>query len=195
MEISQETLKGKLVTLEPINPSHLADFVEAGADPRIWEWMTFSLSSKQEVKGFIDRVSKMPARGQGVGYAIRSNVTNKIIGGSGFWHADKTHKKLEIGGSWLTFENQRTGANTESKYILLKQAFEQLGCKRVGFSIDTRNLKSISAISRIGAIQEGVIRSDLDLHDGRDRDSALYSVLASEWPKIKKNLESLIDSR
>ncbi len=122
---------------------------------------------------------------------VRHIESGNIIGGSGYWHIDHQHSKLEIGGSWIMSNYQRSGVNTEVKQLLLANAFEVLGCRRVGFSIDVRNEKSLRAIERIGANREGVLRSDMQMHDGAIRDSAIYSIIQSEWHGVKSKLEKL----
>ena len=191
MNLERKKLEGKIITLEPIEAEHLNELAEATQDTSIWEWMTFSLVTPNAAKLFVEDVSVMPAT-RGIGFIIRCKESNLVIGGSGYWHIDHIHQKLEIGGSWITPNRQRSGANTEAKYLLLRNAFENLGCKRVGFSIDTRNLKSLNAIARIGATKEGVLRSDMTLHDGRNRDSAIFSIINSEWARVREHLESLL---
>ncbi|WP_159931121.1 GNAT family N-acetyltransferase [Oceanicoccus sp. KOV_DT_Chl] len=194
MELIELTLQGKLVSLEPICSEHFEEVLQAGQDPSIWQWMTFALNVPEIAQRFIESVSKMPKAGMGMGFAIRCNSTGNFIGSSGYWHVDHIHQKLEIGGTWITPDRQRSGANTEAKFLLLENAFENLQFKRVGFSIDTRNEKSLAAIARIGAIKEGVQRSDMTLHDGSDRDSAIFSIITSEWPAVKSRLRSFLAS-
>ncbi len=195
MHLDAKKLEGNIVTLEPISADHIDGLVAAGQDPSIWEWITFDLSRPEVAKRFVGHVSTMPEKGEGLGFAIRCNDTGVVIGGTGYWHIDHKNQKLEIGGSWLMPSRQKTGANTEAKYLLLRNAFENLDCKRVGFSIDTRNQKSINAITRVGASKEGVLRSDMKLSDGGDRDSAVFSIIKVEWPSIKQRLESLLAMR
>ena len=137
-------------------------------------------------------VTSLPEKGEGQAYAIRSNQTNEIIGGTGYWHIDQQNNKLEIGGSWVNPKFQRSSVNTETKYLMLTNAFEKLGCNRVAFSIDIRNTKSVKAIERIGATREGVLRSDMQMHDGTLRDSVIYSIIKSEWPDTKLHIEALL---
>ena len=100
---------------------------------------------------------------------------------------------LEIGGTWYGIEFQRTPVNTECKYLMLRHAFETLGCIRVQLKTDSRNERSQKAIERIGAVKEGVLRNHMILPDGRIRDSVFYSILDREWPEVKKNLEVMMN--
>jgi len=102
---------------------------------------------------------------------------------------------LEIGGTWYAPAFQRTGVNTESKYLLLGHAFEDLGCLRVQFRTDVRNLRSQKAIERLGAASEGVLRDHMILPDGTVRSSVIYSILKDEWPAVKANLEVKLNAK
>ena len=171
---------------------HLDGLVSAGQDSDIWSFVTFALDDKSLVNEFITYVSSLPEKGAGQAYAIRLNKTGKIVGGTGYWHIDHQNKKLEIGGSWVTPEYQKSSVNTEAKYLMLKNAFDNLLCNRVGFSVDVLNLKSLRAIERIGAIKEGISRSDMRMRDGRLRDSVIYSIVKKEWPDTKSHIEALL---
>jgi RimJ/RimL family protein N-acetyltransferase len=191
MEFSSTTLKGSEVTLEPIGIEHLEGLQAAACDPHIWKFIPFALDDPSMMELFVNHVTELPKKGEGQAYAIKDNASGRIIGGSGYWHIDHQHCKLEIGGSWIMGDFQRSGSNTEAKYLLLENAFETLGCKRVGFSVDVRNEKSLKAIERIGAVKEGILRSDMQMHDGTSRDSAIYSIIQSEWTLVKSNIEKL----
>jgi len=169
----------------------LGGLQSAAAAPEIWSYIPFALSDPAMMELFVTRVTSLPAKGEGQAYAIRSIQTNGIIGGAGYWHIDQQNNKLEIGGSWVTPKFQRSNVNTEAKYLLLTNAFEVLGCNRVAFSIDIRNTKSLKAIERIGATREGALHSDMQMHDGTLRDSAIYSIIKSEWPRIKSHIKEL----
>lgn len=195
MEFHSKVLAGRLIHLEPIGIEHLEELQIAAADSNIWRFIPFALNESATMKHFVAHATTLPTKGEGQAYAIRHLETKKIIGGSGYWHVDHHHRKLEIGGSWIMLNHQRSGANTEAKYLLLSNAFEVLGCDRVGFSIDARNEKSIKAIERIGATREGVLRNDMRMHDGSARNSAIYSIVRDEWPKIKAHIERLRGAR
>ena len=151
--------------------------------------MPYALSDDNVARLFIEHVAAQPELGGAIGFIVREEASGALVGGSGYWYIDHQHSTLEIGGSWLMRSHQRTGINTEVKYLLLKNAFEHMGCERVGFSIDERNAKSIAAIERIGAVREGVLRSDMAMHTGGRRNSVRYSILLSEWPDVKGRLE------
>lgn len=191
MELGLSDLKGEIVTLEVLNLNHLESYHAASSDQSIWRYMPFALNEKSMVELFIGHVSGLPEKGEAIGYAVRHHETGRIIGGTGYWHVDHQHSKLEIGGSWLVPEFQGSGVNTEVKQLLLTNAFEVLHCNRVAFSIHSGNLGSLRAIERIGAKKEGVLRSDMKMHDGTIRDSVIYSIVSGEWPVVKKRLTQL----
>lgn len=195
MKFEQSGLEGNLISLEPISHEHVDGITEAGRELETWRWMTFCLDNSIAVSRFIDHVTGLAENGKGFVFAIRCKSTGQIIGSSGYWHVDFKCKKTDIGGSWIASAFRGTGANTEAKFLLLRIAFEKWGFKRVSFSIDTRNTRSLSAIEKIGAVKEGVLRSDLVLHDGANRDSAIYSVLKDEWPYVKSRLEGVLSMK
>ena len=119
--------------------------------------------------------------------------SGRVAGATRYLNMLPEHRGLEIGGTWYGLEFQRTAVNTECKYLLLKYAFETLGCIRVQFKTDLRNERSQRAIERIGAVKEGILRNHMILPDGRYRHSVFYSILDSEWPEVKKRLEEMIN--
>jgi RimJ/RimL family protein N-acetyltransferase len=114
---------------------------------------------------------------------------NRAIGSTRYLDIQTQNRGLEIGWSWLTPTVQRTGVNTECKYLLLRHAFEQLGMIRVQLKTDSRNLQSQRAIERLGAVKEGTLRNHMILPDGYYRHSVYYSIIESEWPTVKAGLE------
>ncbi len=125
-------------------------------------------------------------------FAIVHRETGRVVGSTRFWKIDRANRKLEIGHTWLGASMQRSGANTECKYLLLVHAFEVLGCVRVQFTTDVLNEKSRAAILRIGATQEGTVRHERIMPDGRKRDSVRFSIIDDEWPATCQRLERLL---
>jgi N-acetyltransferase len=124
-------------------------------------------------------------------FAVVDLASGKELGATRYLEIRVPHKGLEIGGTWYGLNSQRTGVNTECKYLLLKHAFETLGCIRVQFKADSRNERSINAIKRIGAKKEGLFRNHMILPDGTYRHSVFFSILADEWPEVKQKLEKM----
>jgi RimJ/RimL family protein N-acetyltransferase len=125
-------------------------------------------------------------------FAVVHLASGRLAGATRFMEMRPEHKGLEIGGTWYGLEFQHTAVNTECKYLLLKYAFETLGCVRVQLKADARNERSIRAIERIGAVREGILRNHYILQDGKLRDSAYFSILDREWPGVKLRLEEML---
>jgi RimJ/RimL family protein N-acetyltransferase len=142
------------------------------------------------MRQFVKTLLEGAAQGTDLPFVVIHQASNQPVGCTRYLEISREHRKLEIGGTWYGREFQRTGVNTESKYLLLKHAFETLGCLRVQFKTDARNIRSQKAIERIGAVKEGVLRNHMLLPDGYVRDSVYYSIIASEWPEVKKLLQA-----
>jgi len=122
-------------------------------------------------------------------FVIVKRETGQVVGSTRFWKIDRVNRKLEIGHSWLSASVQRSGVNTEAKYLLLTYAFEAMNTVRVQFTTDELNEKSRAAILRIGAKQEGIVRHERIMPDGRKRNSVRFSIIDSEWPEVKALLQ------
>lgn len=195
MQLEKEILQGRLVTLEPLGTALLSELNNAASDASIWEWFPFQLNDPDVMELFVSTVERFPETGEGLPYAIRLNESNGVIGGTGLWNIDHRHCKAEIGVTWLMPRHQRSGSNTEAKYLLLNHAFNKLCCRRISFSVHSRNIKSQNAVARIGATREGVLRHDQIHRDGSARDSVIFSIIKSEWPAVKDRLESMMGNR
>lgn len=128
-------------------------------------------------------------------FVIRRRSDGKIVGSTRYWKIDRQHRKLEIGHTWISASVQRSAVNTECKYLLLRHAFEALGCVRVQFTTDELNERSRAAIARLGAQQEGILRNERIMPDGRRRNSVRFSIIDSEWPEVKARLERTLAVR
>jgi RimJ/RimL family protein N-acetyltransferase len=195
MDTVPVTLTGRLVRLEPLTEAHVPDLTRAGQDEAIWRLMPFGLvQTEEQMTGFVRDVLARQARGTDVPFAVIHLGSGQAIGCTRYLAIEKLHRSLEIGGTWYAPAHQRTGVNTECKYLLLRHAFEVLGCIRVQLKTDLRNLRSQQAIERIGAIREGVLRKNLIMPDGYVRSTVVYSIVAEEWPAVKTRLEMLMGS-
>ena len=192
MDVQPVTLTGKCVSLELLNESHIPELVKAGSDPSIW---LFSWPSNQHQPDVMIKLIRdiltQNAKAIRLHFAVRHLQSNRIIGMTGYHNFQKEHYGLEIGGTWFVVEFQRTSVNTECKYLMLKHAFEVLHCVRAQFRIDGNNTKSIKAIKRIGAVQEGVLRNNY-IVDGKCYSLNLYSIIVEEWPRLKLKLEQML---
>ncbi len=187
MEVVPLTLEGRVVRLEPLGREHTADLLEV-AHPELFRY-TIAVLDSWTIEGFekyIDEALAVPGR---VPFAAVLLATGKAIGTTSYLDIRPAHRGLEIGYTWYAIAHQGTQVNPESKYLLLRHAFEDLGAIRVQLKTDGRNLRSQRAIAKLGAKHEGVLRKHLILPDGYVRDTAIFSITDDEWPHVKSNLE------
>jgi len=193
VEIAPVTLTGSVVRLEPLSEKHVPDLTVAAHDERIWRYMLYVYPDTEEkMLAWVRDILARQAAGTDLAFAVIHLAIGRAIGATRYLEIRPEHRGLEIGGTWCATEFQRTAVNTECKYLLLKHAFEVLGCIRVQFKTDARNLRSLRAIERLGAAREGVLRNHYILEDGGYRDSVYFSILDREWPKIKERLEEML---
>jgi RimJ/RimL family protein N-acetyltransferase len=195
MIVEPVTLEGRYVRLEPLSLAHHAALCEAGLDEAIWRYMPQTLRTPEDMRAFIEEALEAQAAGATLPFATVDKASGRAIGSTRFFNIDRTHRRLEIGWTWLGLAWQRTAANTEAKYLMLAHAFETLGCIRVEFKTDSLNERSRAALLRIGAKEEGTFRDHMIMPDGRLRHSVYYSIIAAEWPEVKARLEQKLAGR
>ena len=195
MRVTPVTLEGRHVRLEPLAKAHLAGLAEVGLHEELWRWIPTAVRTREEMAAYIETALQEQERGVSLPFAILEKATGRAIGSTRYGNIDRTHHRVEIGWTWVAREWQRTAMNTEAKYLLLKHAFESLGCVRVELKTDSLNEKSRAAILRIGAKEEGIFRNHMITASGRIRHSAYYSIIDSEWPAVKARLEAKLSSR
>jgi RimJ/RimL family protein N-acetyltransferase len=183
-------LEGSHVRLEPLARAHFDDLVEVALDPEIWRWTTERALSPEELRAWIDRALAMRDTGTAMPFATVALPHGKAIGGTRFATYSPADRRVEIGWTWIGRDWQRTAVNTEAKYLMLRHAFETLGCIRVELRTDVNNERSRAAILRIGAKEEGILRKHSTTASGRVRDTIYYSILEEEWPSVKAGLEA-----
>jgi RimJ/RimL family protein N-acetyltransferase len=179
-------LEGALVRLEPLEERHRAQLREAAQEPEIWRWMPLNASASPEL--FDRYFERALDRGESEMFATIDVASGSAIGATGYHALRPEHRGLEIGGTWLHPEAWRTGANRETKLLLLGHAFGVLECIRVEFKTDALNERSRNALAGIGARYEGTFRSHMVVRGEVIRDSAYYSIIASEWPTVRARL-------
>ena len=179
-------LEGALVRLEPLEERHRAQLHEAAREPETWRWMPLNASASPEI--FASCFERALARGESEMFATIDLASGSAIGATGYHALRPEHRGLEIGGTWLRPEAWRTGANRETKLLLLGHAFGALDCIRVEFKTDALNERSRAALEVIGARYEGTFRSHMVVRGEVIRDSAYYSIIASEWPTVRARL-------
>ena len=192
MDLTPFSLSGRWARLEPLTLAHLAALTAAGADPQIWKWYSVNGATPETMHAFVEDALEAQARGAAVPFTVFEQAGGAIVGTTRFGAIERKHKRAEIGWTFLTPARQRSGLNTEMKYLMLRHAFEAWGLQRVEFKTDALNDKSRNALKRIGASEEGILRKHMVTWTGRVRDSVYYSVIDSEWPRVKRHLEGLM---
>ncbi|KAM9979316.1 hypothetical protein ACTFIY_008553 [Dictyostelium cf. discoideum] len=193
LQLPSPTLIGKLVTLRKMKIEDRDDILKASTDGELWNLKVTIVPGPTTVDKYIDIAMGGVSNGTVIPFVIINNENEKIIGSTRFWKVDIVNRKLEIGHTWLCKSIQRSGVNTECKYLLLKFAFEEMNAIRVQFTTDELNETSQKAILRIGAIKEGVIRHERIMPDGRKRNSIRYSIIDSEWEQVKLKLSNMMN--
>ncbi|HEX4858729.1 MAG TPA: GNAT family protein [Usitatibacteraceae bacterium] len=184
-----ETLEGHGVRLEPLSVEHRDGLADAAADGRLWELFFTSVPAPGETSAYIGTALDGQAAGQMLPWAVRELASGAIVGSTRYHDIVSAAQRVEIGYTWYANRCQRTHVNTACKLLLLGHGFEQLGCKVIGFRTDNFNFRSQRAIEALGANKDGVIRHHWPRRDGSIRDTVMYSILASEWPNVKRHLE------
>lgn len=182
------TLEGQYATLEPLAPEHEAGLQTAVADGQLWRlWYTF-IPQPPQMQAEIARRLALQASGAMLPFAIRRIDTGALCGMTTYMHIDAANRRLEIGSTWYAASAQRTAINSECKLMLLSHAFETLDCIAVEFRTHWMNQASRNAIARLGAKQDGVLRNHMLMPDGSLRDTVVFSIIAAEWPTVKRHL-------
>jgi N-acetyltransferase len=183
-------LYGEHVRLEPLTRDHVGPLAEVGLDPDLWRWTLSQVRSREDVVAYVDRALAEQAAGRALPYATVAQASGRVVGSTRFGSIDVEHRRVEIGWTWIARPWQRTPVNTEAKYLMLRHAFDALGCNRVELKTDALNERSRDAIRRLGAVEEGVLRGHMITADGRIRDTVYYGILAAEWPQVRARLEA-----
>lgn len=184
------TLQGKHARLEPLALAHADDLFHVAQDEEIWRYMPAPTPrTVDDVRVWMQDALDLQARGAVLPFAIVDLETQRAVGSTRYLDISARDRHVEIGWTWLGKNFWRTPVNTECKFLLLQYAFETLGCIRVQLKTDSRNERSQRAIERIGGVREGVLRRVVVMHDGYERSSVYYSILADEWTDVKKRLQ------
>ncbi|MEC4596970.1 GNAT family protein [Burkholderia vietnamiensis] len=187
---AQPALTGEHIVLRPLAVSDRQALLDAAADGELWNLKVTVVPDERTVDAYLDTALQGRAAGTVMPFAIVERASGRVIGSTRFWKIDRNNRKLEIGHTWLSASAQRTRANTEAKGLLLAYAFDTLQCVRVQFTTDELNEKSRAAILRLGAKQEGIVRHERIMPDGRKRNSVRFSIIDDEWPAIRDRLKA-----
>lgn len=183
------TLSGSIVTLEPLQVRHRTALLAAAKDGELWKLWFTSVPDAESIDAYIQQALSDVEKGAALAFVVKRKVTGQIIGSTRYCNVDQGSRRLEIGYTWYAKSHQRTGINTECKYLLLTHAFEVLRCIAVEFRTHWYNTASRNAIARLGAKQDGVLRNHRIDKSGNLRDTVVFSIIAGEWGAVKKNLE------
>ncbi|MBF6034372.1 GNAT family N-acetyltransferase [Pseudomonas sp. P155] len=185
----QTTLQGQRILLRPLQYSDADALLHAAADGELWNLTVTVVPSSSTVDSYLKKALDGRDAGTVMPFVIVLKDTGEVIGSTRFWKIDPLNRKLEIGSSWISASWQKSFVNTEAKYLMLRHAFEALNCVRVQFTTDENNQKSRNAILRLGAQQEGIVRHERIMPDGRKRNSVRFSIIDDEWPQVRLHLE------
>lgn len=181
-------LTGEHVLLEPLHMAHAEGLRTALHDGELWRCWYTNVPKPEEAEAYVAAALEMQEQGRALPFAVRA-AKGELVGSTRYYALDPAVPRLSIGYTWYAKHAQRTGINTEAKMLLLGHAFETLGCIAVTFETSWFNGASRTAIARLGARQDGVLRSHMRHRDGTVRDTVVFSILDSEWPAVKRNLQ------
>jgi RimJ/RimL family protein N-acetyltransferase len=182
------TLEGHGVRLEPLTTAHESALAAAAADGRLWELWFTSVPEPARAAAYIEDALAGQRAGHMLPWVVRELATDAIVGTTRYHDIVAAIDRVEIGWTWYAARWQRTHVNTACKLLLLAHAFDTLGCRVVGLRTDNFNFASQRAIAALGAHKDGVIRHHMVRRDGTVRDSVMFSILAAEWPDVKRHL-------
>jgi RimJ/RimL family protein N-acetyltransferase len=195
MKIEPVILRGSTVRLEPLTLDHVAALTKVGLEPALWRWIPNQVRTPEDMQAYVLTALDEQRRGVALPFVIIDQASDQAIGSTRYANIETSHRRLEIGWTWLTPSHQRSGANTEAKLLLLTHAFDVLGAIRVELKTDSLNEKSRTAIARLGAVEEGTFRNHMIIPDtGRVRHTVYFSIIDSEWPAIKASLTARLRS-
>jgi RimJ/RimL family protein N-acetyltransferase len=185
-------LQGQLVRLEPLSLDHLPGLLAIGLDPVLWRWTLNKVNTPADLERYVETALAEQRAGSSLPFATVLQSDGHVIGSTRFGNISLPNKRVEIGWTWIARPWQRTGANTEAKLLMLRHAFEVLGCARVELKTNVLNSQSRAAMLRIGCVEEGVLRQHAVADDGTTRDTIYYSILKAEWPGVRDRLDGLL---
>lgn len=195
MSVAPITLAGNFVRLEPLSLDHLDQLCAVGLDDELWRFTVSFVRTREDMQAYLAAALKEQAEDTALPFATCDIASGQVVGSTRFGNIDKHNRRLEIGWTWVARPWQRTAINTEAKYLMLSHAFETLGCLRIEFKTDMLNERSRQAILRLGAHEEGIFRNHMITSSGRIRNSVYYSIIDTEWPAVKRNLQEKLARR
>ncbi|WDL95980.1 GNAT family N-acetyltransferase [Alicyclobacillus sp. ALC3] len=189
-----QALSGQWVKLVPLSVDHIDAIYEAGRHELIWDYMFDRIHTRDDAVAYVENALSNRDVGTELPLVNVELATGRVVGSTRLFDYSPVHRQVEIGHTWLTPSVWRSAINTESKLLLLKYCFEELKLLRVQLKTDGRNVRSQTAIARLGAKQEGVLRKHRLLPDGYIRDTVMFSILDDEWPSVRDRLQGLLSA-
>jgi RimJ/RimL family protein N-acetyltransferase len=183
------TLRGTHVRLEPLTLDHVPDLAQVALDPDLWRYTVTAVRTEDDLRAYVQSGLRDRAAGTAMPFATVDAASGRPIGSTRFASASAHDRRVEIGWTWIGRDWQRSAVNTQAKHLMLRHAFESLGCVRVELKTDALNERSRRAILRIGAREEGTLRRHMQSQGGRWRDTVYFSILDHEWPGVRTRLE------
>jgi RimJ/RimL family protein N-acetyltransferase len=190
LDLAPIVLEGTLTRLVPLELAHLDELAAVGLDSAVWSWVTLDVRTRDELASWIEEALAEREAGTALPFATIERASGRAVGSTRYLNVDRRNRHVEIGWTWVAPPWQRSGINREAKLLMLRHAFETLGCLRVEFKTDALNDRSRAALLGIGARFEGVFRNHVISQGGRIRHSAWYSVTDGEWPTVRERLEA-----
>jgi RimJ/RimL family protein N-acetyltransferase len=192
MNLDPVILEGRHARLVPMTAEHVPALWRAGGDPELWRWTVSQVHGEDDMRRYVEEALAARAQGTALPFVTTDAASGEVVGSTRFGNADGHHRRVEIGWTWIARPFQRTAVNTEAKYLMLRHAFETLGCIRVELKTDALNERSRRAIQRIGGREEGILRRHMLTDHGRVRDTVYFSIVDDEWPRAKARLEEML---
>ena len=189
ISVQPVVLEDRGIRLEPLTTDHHDALVTAASDGRLWELWYTAVPKPDDMRAYIATALQGQSDGHFVCWVVRDLLTDTVIGATRYHDIAPALDRVEIGHTWYAQSRQRTSVNTTCKLMLLRHAFETIGCKVVGLRTDNFNFASQKAIEALGAKKDGVVRHFGLRKDGTARDTVMYSILAAEWPDVRRHLE------
>lgn len=195
IDVTPALLEGHGIRLEPLTTTHGDELAAAAADGQLWELWFTSVPTPDGMRDYVADALRGQTEGHMLPWAVRDVASRAVVGSTRYHDIVPGIDRVEIGYTWYAQSRQRTHVNTTCKLLLLGHAFDTLGCKVVGLRTDNFNFRSQRAIEALGAKKDGVLRHHAMRRDGTVRDTVAYSILAAEWPDVRRHLESRLARR
>ncbi|HMB57626.1 MAG TPA: GNAT family N-acetyltransferase [Arenimonas sp.] len=192
--VTPVSLAGKHVQLEPLARDHAKALGAAASDGDIWKLWYTAVPAPDQAETYIETALAQREIGKAMAFVVK-DAAGDVVGSTRFGNIDGDNRRVEIGWTWYAARVQRTALNTEAKLLLLTHAFETLGAIAVEFRTSWFNHRSRTAIARLGAKQDGVLRNHMIMPDGTRRDTVVFSIIDSEWPAVRKHLQYKLDEQ